>query len=196
MAVPYEFVTGDKARLVEREQLVREWDDRVLKALKTDARELVDQWLAAAQLPANPGARALIKPSATLGALREFMNAKLACFEELMGQLGEALPELPAAPEPEPPVEVERAASVSAPPGDNPRLGALFSLGLSVTDHYRWSPGLPSIDEAQRREHYRWTEDALAAMTGHPREAEFRQARGHRARMAILADILGIEYEQ
>lgn len=165
VGVPFEAVFGDKARQVEREQMVRNWDDRVRNALETGAPELVEEWLAAASLPANPGARALIKPSTTLGQLREFMTAKLACFDEMMGQLGEAPPELPAAAKPEP-TQIERLQRQLA---KAMKLRGIVSRG--VPQHWDGDVLVPDDPEAERRLEqrvYAWVTDTYYLLLESP----------------------------
>lgn len=76
-----------------------------------------------------------------------------------------------------------------------PELRALLSLGRGVTDSYRMGSGSQLADEAQRNEHVRWTRDVVTVLRrcDEPVAERFESAGNHEQRMAVLADILGIE---
>lgn len=94
----------------------------------------------------------------------------------------------------------ERQAAKPGPPLVNPEpsdsdLHVLLSHGRGIKDDYLLGGGLPSISKAQRDESYRWTRDTASALNARdPALAKrFLAAQSHRARLSVLADILGVD---
>jgi len=65
-------------RQVEREQLARDWDGRVLDALADDVRPT---WIAAATLPEHR-----LDPASTIPGVREFLATKLVCLKGIIAE--------------------------------------------------------------------------------------------------------------
>ncbi len=89
LAIPGDLVHGTaNQRQVAREQLARDWDGRVLAALRDDSRP---DWIAAATLAEHK-----LDPASTIVGVRGFLATKLACLKEIIREL----PFDPPAPSP------------------------------------------------------------------------------------------------
>jgi hypothetical protein len=87
------------------------------------------------------------------------------------------------------------AGTHAKPEPFDPELHVLLSHGRGIKDDYLLGGGLPSINKAQRDESHRWTRDTASVLKARdPALAKrFLAAQSHRARLSVLADILGVD---